>query len=204
MSFILNKTTSLTFLLSGLTNYEKEICERMKQEVDEYLLNDKPEDLLKLLVSSFSDTLRLGLEESVPLLKNFLSFIRHRLMEGNPQEFKRLMALLDSYIRSCGIRAQVLIGRKKFLDTVVDTAKRYSKVPMSSSQECASYAVNLLEEWNLSFDEYRQHFPYYYAAVVRAKSIVIVLHPNKESPLETKPKIKIDYTSVMNGALQQV
>jgi hypothetical protein len=201
MSFILNKTTSLSFLLSGLTNYEKEICERMKQEIDEYLLNGNPQDLLKLLVSSFNDTQKLGLEESVPLLKNVLSFIRHRLMEGGPQDFKRLLTLLDSYIRMCGIRAQVLIGRKKFLDTIVDGAKRYSKVPMSSSQDCASSAVQLLEEWNVSFAEYREHFPYFNAACCRAKDIVIISHSKESSPV-TKPRINIDYTAVMNGTFQ--
>lgn len=196
MSFYLTKTTSLSYLLSGLTNTEKEILDRMKAEVEAYMTATEPEGLLKCLASSFNETTKLGFEESVPVLKNFFSFIRHRIQDGSPHEFKRLLVLVDFFLRSCGFRAQVLIGRKKFLDTVYDTAKKYSKVPLSNAQESAFVAVNYLEEWSDSFSDYREEFPYYGEVYNKARMNIRVRYSGSpggsDSGEAEKPKITID------------
>ena len=198
MSFRLPKTTSLTFLLSGLTATEKEILDRMKMEVEQYLLQERPGDMLRCLASSFNETVKLGFEESVPVLKNFLSFIRHRMIDGNSQEFKRLLLLTDHYLRHCGYRAQVLIGRKKFLETIFEVAKRFSKVGLTGAHESAMIAVSTLGEWSHEFSEYRENFPHYSEVYNKAKMGIRVINvtPGSDSEDEGKPRINIDFTAI--------
>jgi hypothetical protein len=195
MSFRLAKTASM-YLFSGLSNEEYEVCERMKIEIESYLQSDRPEELLKLLTSSFTDTVKLGVEESMPVLKNALSLIRHRLIEGSPQEYKKLLMLIDAYVKNCGIRAQVLVGRKKFLETVYDSAKRYSKsVTCPLSLECAVCALQRLEDWDNTFYEYSDKFPHYHEFYMKSRWLGITV-PTVEVDKKKVDRIYIDFAAI--------
>jgi hypothetical protein len=144
---------------------------------------------VKLLVISFNDTAsQLGMDESIPTLKQFMSFVRHRLIEGKPHEYKRLIHLLDAFIRNCGIRAQILIGRKKFLETIGDTARKYKGIPLPTCQECAAIAFDCIQAWSETFSRFKGVFPFYEEIYLKLKNNYKVQFPR---PSNDKSRVPI-------------
>jgi hypothetical protein len=161
---------SANFYHSRLSQKEKGIYTRIKLEIKQYLTEDGINHTLQLILISFNDTANLGMDESIPLLKAVFSFIRRRLTKGNTHEYKKLIQLLDSFNRSCGLRAQVLIGREKFLQTLSKMARKYSNNPLPICQECASITLDCLQAWSEAFSKYKTVFPYYEPIYLNLKS----------------------------------
>jgi hypothetical protein len=192
MSFFLSKTTSVSFFFSRLSPKEQEILDKLKMETEHYLKADMYNvEYVRLLVISFNDTAELGMDESIPMLKNFISFIRHRLIEGKPHEYKRLIHLLDAFNRNCGFRAQILIGRQKFLNTVSETARKYKGMSLPVCQECASIAFDCIQAWSEAFSKFKHVFPYYEVTYLSLKNKFHIQFPRPEKDKSRVP-IPID------------
>jgi|Transcript_15348 hypothetical protein len=191
MSYKLSRF-SMRMLGIGLRSKEQEICDKLKAEVEGYLTTTQSDKgLIKLLMISFNDTARLGMDESIPLLKEFFSFIRHRLIEGKPQEFKRLVILLDNFIRNCGFRAQLLIGRQKFLNSLSEVARRYKATNNAICQEGSLLAFDCIQAWSEAFSGYKTYFPYYEETYLHLKTTYHIQFPRPEND-PTRAPIPID------------
>jgi hypothetical protein len=183
---------SLNFHHSRLSQKEKEIYTRIKLEIKQYLTTEEEiNHTLQLILISFNDTANLGMDESIPLLKAVFSFIRRRLPKGSPHEYKKLIQLLDSFNRSCGLRAQVLIGREKFLQTLSKMARKYSNNALPICQECASITLDCLQAWSEAFSKYKNIFPYYEPCYLTLKNNYKILFPPPEKDKSRVP-IPID------------
>jgi hypothetical protein len=191
MSFF--SRTPLAFFGLGLSSAEKEIFDKLKMEVEEYIkAPDMSEQLIMLICTSFNDTASLlGFEGSVPVLKQLFTFIRHRLLDGNTDQYKRLMYLLDSFVRQCGIRAQVMVGRKKFLQAVSLTARRYKTYYNSECQSCAALGLDCLQAWGEAFGPHKDVFPFYEEIYLKCKNKYNVLFPRPDHDPSRIP-IRID------------
>lgn len=200
---LFSKSNSLNFLFAGMTATEKEMLERIKAEIEQYLLSEPSPDMMKLLVASFNDTNRLGVEESMPVLKNVFSFIRHRLIDGHIVEYKKLVELVDEYMKHCGLRAHVLVGRKKFLDTLYETAKKHSKSFNAPARECVMLVAQCFENWYHSFEEYNEQFPHFREYFVKTRCLGVVVpagstqFPIREEKEKDKDKIFVDYIAIV-------
>ncbi len=170
MAFRFPLNSSISSLFSGLAGKEKNELSKMKMEVEEYLrIDDYNEEFVRLLVISFNDTYSSS-QESLCILKSFLSYIRNRLLQGKPHEYKRLIHLLDAFVRNCGIRAQILIGRKKFLQVISVTARKFKAMPMTACQECAAIALDCLQAWGEAFSEFKEVLPFYEETYLKLKN----------------------------------
>lgn len=148
------------------------------------------------IVKKFNKTDILGMDESIPLLKQVVKFLRHQLIEiTNPEVYLRIVQLLDALVRKSGIRAHVLIGRKRFLQTLSLTARKmrdhsrgYSGMQNLQQnrlkiqyQEASDYTFDCIQAWHEAFYELRQIFPYYNDTYLKLKNKYHIPFPRAEN-----------------------
>lgn len=191
MSYQLHRL-SLRILGLGLQKKEQEVCDKLQAEVEAFLTTSQlDKGLIRLLIISFNETARFGMDESIPILKSFFSFIRHRLIDGKPSDFRRLVILLDNFIRNCGFRAQILIGRQKFLRSLSEMARKHRGINNAVCQEGANMALDCIQAWSEAFKNFKQYFPYYEETYLELKNYYQIEFSRPEND-PTRAPIPID------------
>jgi hypothetical protein len=150
---------------SQLPEKERAMFHAIKADING-LLSDKLKSLRKQIISivfKFNETDVLGMEESIPLLKQVIKYCRHKVVDTTaPKTYIRLIQLLDTFMRKSGVRAHALIGRKKFLQTVSVTARRFKAFPEDPNfQDAADYTFDCLMAWHEAFLPLKELFPFY-------------------------------------------
>jgi hypothetical protein len=148
-----------------LNNLDYSMFLLLKKKIHEYInyswiLN---ENKLSEIISLWNETGLKGYDESIPLLKQIMKYLRHQMIDLPVGGYLRILHLCDALMRNCGIRAHVLIGRYKFLKTIAQLAILIKKEkPLEPLyQEASSYAFYCLDEWSFSLRERNDLFPFY-------------------------------------------
>ena len=184
------------FFLNFSRGEEQVYLKKLMREVEEYLsLDYYDENLVRLLIITINDSASLGQRKALATLKDFFSSIRRRLKTGKPHEYKRLIHLLDSFIRNCGMKAQSLIGQKKFLQVISITARKFRKRPITNYQECAAIALDCIQGWAESFRDYQQTYPHYLETYQELKEKYSIQFPRAEYDL-TRIPIPVDVAAL--------
>lgn len=140
-----------------------------------FVESEKTRKVLIQACKKFILTDKMGMDASIPTLKAVVKYIRHSLIDTQvAMIYLRIIRLIDALIRKCGIRAHVLIGRKRFLQTVSLTARRW-ELPVNlvndpHAQEAADFAFDCVMAWHETFYHHRQRFPYYSETYFKLKN----------------------------------
>jgi hypothetical protein len=102
------------------------------------------EDLMKDFLRSWNE---IASDSFLPVLHCVIKGIRHKLLSYNIIIYHRLIHLLNAMIRYCGITAAILIGKEKFLRTLVYLIGIYKKKPSILARESAGLAYRCLKQW---------------------------------------------------------
>lgn len=150
---------------TNLPPNERKLFEEIRRDINSLFQSViKTKAVIISIVKKFNATAdSLGMDESIPLLKQVVKYLRHILIDCTSAEvYLRLIRLLDNMIRKCGVRAHALIGRKRFLQTVSLTARRWKqKINNVHAQEAADYTFDCILAWHEAFYPIRHLFPFY-------------------------------------------
>jgi hypothetical protein len=102
-----------------------------------------------------------NLDDSIPVCRQIIKYIRYRLCDNEIGGFLRLIHLINVLMRNGGIRAHVLIGRKRFLQTITYFVARYKKNASPLYKETANFTFQCLRDWAAALKERQDMFPYY-------------------------------------------
>jgi hypothetical protein len=105
------------------------------------------EDLMKDFLRSWNE---IASDSFFPVLHCVMKGIRHKLLSTSSSTivtYHRLIHLLNAMIRYCGVTAAILIGKEKFLRTLVYLIGVYKKKPSILARESAGLAYRCLKQW---------------------------------------------------------
>lgn len=147
---------------------QKVIFEYLRKELHRYLTAySLREDLLKDFLKSWN---QINSEPFLPVLLQITKLIRYRLLDANAIAYHRLVHLCNALIRNCGTMAHALLGREKFLRTLLYCMKKHLKSNQILSNDSAALCYRFLKEWTDGLNERRDLFPYYQDAWSKASS----------------------------------
>jgi hypothetical protein len=148
----------------NLAPLEKAIYEDIKNEINKLFDKNVPlNNVMFNVVRKLNHTDHLGMDESIPLCKAVFKYLRHCLIDTlSSTGYYKVVHLLDALVRKSGIRVHVLVGRRRFLQTLSLTArqwKRHANDPVA--QESADFAFDCIQAWHEAFYDLRAIFPEY-------------------------------------------
>jgi hypothetical protein len=145
-----------------LRGIQRKIFRNIKRQIDAYIgYFTLRESCLREIVGVFNETIDIGIEESIPLCKQVIKYLRHKLCDCGVEGFRRIVHLLNALMINCGIRAHVLIGDLKFLRTITFQAAHFKLNRSVSYQAAADFAYKCLESWTLALHPRKDLFPFY-------------------------------------------
>jgi hypothetical protein len=145
-----------------LRGLQRKIFRNIKRQIDAYIgYFTLRESCLREIVGAFNETIDIGIEESIPLCKQVIKYLRHKLCDCGVEGFRRIVHLLNALMINSGIRAHVLIGHLKFLRTITFQAVHCKLNPSISHQAAADFAYKCLESWTLALHPRKDLFPFY-------------------------------------------
>ena len=153
-----------TIIGQGLSIKEKYLFLEIKNEIHQLFTDEPTLHVIFNIVRLFNNTDVLGMDESIPVLRAVIKYVRHLLLDvWSPVSYLKLVQMIDALVRKCGIRAHVLIGRKRFLQTLSLTARRWSRYRPSNTaaHEAADFTFDCLQAWHEAFYDLRAIFPEY-------------------------------------------
>lgn len=148
----------------GLPPNEKAIYIDIRNEINNLFTAKPTLHVLFDVVRKFNNTDVLGMDESIPVLKAVVKYLRHLILDTySPVAFHKIVQLLDALVRKSGIRAHVLIGRKRFLQTLSLVARQWKKKELNNvdAHEAADYTFDCIQAWHEAFYDLRAIFPEY-------------------------------------------
>lgn len=131
------------------------IMQDLKRYLDSYSLK---EELLRDFIHAWNE---LNHEKFIPVFKDLVKFLRHRLLDGSVITFHRIIHLVNAMIRNCGTIAQIIIGREQFLRTLLYLIPIFAKRKEILAKESATFAFFCLKEWTSVLRQRKDLFPYY-------------------------------------------
>lgn len=138
---------------------QKKMFNYLVKEMDRYLhAFTLRENLLKDFIDSWCE---INNESFLPALHQIIKLIRHRLISGSSTTFHRLIHLCNALIRNGGTVAHALIGREKFLRTIVYCIETYARSRNVLYRDSAAFAYQCFKDWKNGLDERKDLFPYY-------------------------------------------
>ena len=132
----------------------------------------------------------LNHEKFIPVFKDLVKFLRHRLLDGSVITFHRIIHLVNAMIRNCGTIAQIIIGREQFLRTLLYLIPIFAKRKEILAKESATFAFFCLKEWTSVLRQRKDLFPYYEKIawkLSRRKFVLVDLSGFKVTHIELIP-----------------
>jgi hypothetical protein len=152
------------WISENLAPLEKAIYEDIKNEINKLFDKQTPlNNVMFNVVRKFNHTDHLGMDESIPVCKAVFKYLRHCLIDTlSSTGYLKVVHLLDALVRKSGIRVHVLVGRRRFLQTLSLTARQWkNRVNDPIAQEGAEFAVDCIQAWHEAFYDLRAIFPEY-------------------------------------------
>jgi hypothetical protein len=161
------------WLGAALPSTEKQLFHEIKKEIFQLFppSTENTRRITYLIVYKFIKTNILGFERSMPILRQLIKLLRHLLLDLlNPVSYLKVIQLIDLLIRKAGYRAHMLIGRKRFLQTVSLTARRWQDDGFPLSLQVSAFSFNCILTWYLAFKSLYIRYPFYTQTYLKLKN----------------------------------
>jgi hypothetical protein len=122
---------------------QKRLFDLLVKEVDRYFdSNAKEKNMLEIL-DVIEETKGIGINESIPVLDELITFLRHKILYNESLIVYYTMILLDVMVKNSGYRVHILVGRKTFMKTLSLTARRNLAKRGISNQRVAEIIIGI-------------------------------------------------------------
>jgi hypothetical protein len=204
------------WLGAALPSTEKQLFHEIKKEIFQLFppSTENTRRITYLIVYKFIKTNILGFERSMPILRQLIKLLRHLLLDlPNPVSYLKVIQLIDLLIRKAGYRAHMLIGRKRFLQTVSLTARRWQDDGFPLSLQVSAFSFNCILTWYLAFKGLYIRYPFYTQTYLKLKNKYKIQFTKGENDptrmlikdlKEVNPDIDLSFHVALSGGSNRV